>query len=160
MQGKTVADIRGACTYLLLFKHQDDIAIKFGWSKDLHKRVKDHYRLYADMKIWGAWPCHFQEIAVNAEQLFKGKMSAYIQELQIGKKTSTEIIVGVSPEEAEKQMQNAIETVTTETSIHNPIVLKQLEVQRLALQLELAKQETERLKLILDLHSKGLQVSV
>lgn len=97
---------------------------------------------------------------MNAEQLFKGKMGAYIQEVQIGKKTSTEIIVGVSPEEAEKQMQNAIETVTTESSIHNPVVLKQLEVQRLTLQLELAKQETERLKLIYTARDCKCQLSL
>lgn len=159
MQGKTVADMRGACTYLLLFKYQEQLAFKFGWTKDLQKRVREHYRVYPNMRIWGAWMCQFQEVAVETEKLFKGKMGAYVHEVQIGNKTSTEVIVGVSPEEAEQRMQEAVETVTSESSIHNPIVLKELELKKLAIQLELAKEENEKLRLQLQLqqckHEQG-----
>jgi hypothetical protein len=154
MQGKTVADMRGACTYLLLFKHQGELAIKFGWTKDLQKRVRDHYRMYPDMKVWAAWMCQFQEVAVETEKLFKGKMTAYLQQIQLGSKVSTEVLVGVDPKDAEAQMQDAIDTVTSEMSMHNPIVLKELEIERLRLQVELAKQETERLRLMLQLQSR------
>ena len=154
MQGKTVADIRGACTYLLLFKHQGEVAIKFGWTKDLQKRVRDHYRVYPDMRVWAAWMCRFQEVAVEAEKLFKGKMGAYIQQVQVGGKLSTEVLVGVEPKDAEIQMQDAVDTVTSEMSMHNPMAMKELEIERLRLQVELAKQETERLRLMLQLQGK------
>lgn len=168
MQGKTVADMRGACTYLLLFKHQGELAIKFGWTKDLQKRVRDHYRVYPDMRIWAAWMCRFQEVAVETEKLFKGKMGAYIKEVQVGSKLRTEVLVGVEPKDAEAQMQDAVDTVTSELSMHNPMAIKELEIQKLQIELELskqrtlqqqgevelAKQETERLRLMLQLQGK------
>lgn len=161
MQGKTVADMRGACTYLLLFKHNGELAIKFGWTKDLQKRVRDHYRVYPDMRIWTAWMCRFQEVAVETEKLFKGKMGAYLQEVQVGSKLRTEVLVGVEPKDAETQMQDAVDTVTSELSMHNPMVIKELEIQKLQIELELSKQRTlqqqmevERLRLMLQLQGK------
>lgn len=162
MQGKTVADIRGACTYILLFKHQTKLAIKFGWTKDLQKRVREHYRTYPDMKVWSACACQFQEVAVEAEQLFKGKMTAYLQQIQFGNKTSTEVLIGVDPGDAERHMQDAVETVTSELSMHNPLSLKELDIKRLTLELELQKQKTlqqqlevERMRLQLRLLDDG-----
>lgn len=161
MEGKTVADMRGACTYLLLFKHNGELAIKFGWTKDLQKRVRDHYRVYPDMRIWAAWMCRFQEVAVETEKLFKGKMGAYIQEVQVGSKVRTEVLVGVEPKDAEAQMQDAVDTVTSELSMHNPMAIKELEIQKLQIELELSKQRTlqqqmevERLRLMLQLQGK------
>jgi hypothetical protein len=161
MQGKTVADMRGACTYLLLFKHQGELAIKFGWTKDLQKRVRDHYRVYPDMRVWAAWMCRFQEVAVGSETLFKGKMTAYLQQIQLGSKVSTEVLMGVEPKDAEAQMQDAVDTVTSEMSMHNPMAMKELEIQKLQIELELSKQRTlqqqvevERLRLMLQLQGK------
>ena len=172
MQGKTVADMRGPCTYLILFQYKDKPAIKFGWSKDLQKRIKDHHRLYPLMRVWWAIQCTYSEVAESTERLFKGKMGAYVEQVQLGSKTSTEVLIGVAPEVAEQQMQAAFDTVTCENSMNNPIVMKELELKKLALELELSKQEVakqqsetekmalenERLRLMLELHRQGVSV--
>ena len=125
--------------------------------------MREHYRQYADMKVWAAWTCQFQEVAVEAEKLFKGKMTAYLQQVQVGNKNSTEVLMGVEPADAEAQMQDAIDTVTSEMSMHNPLALKELEIKKLQLELELQKQRTlqqqnevERLKLLLELRRNNV----
>ena len=149
-------------TYILLFKHEDKVAIKFGWTKDLQKRVREHYRTYPDMKVWSAWACQFQEVAVEAERLFKGKMTAYLKQIHFGSKVSTEVLLGVEPDEAERQMQDAVDTVASELSMFNPMSLKELEIQKLSLELELQKQRTlqqqmelEKLKVMLHMQTQA-----
>jgi hypothetical protein len=165
MQGKTVADMRGPCTYLIVFQYQDKPAIKFGWSKDFHKRIKDHHRMYPQMRVWWAIQCTYSEVAEKTETLFKGKMEAYLEQVQLGAKTSTEVLIGVSPEMAEQQMQAAFDTVICENSMNNPLALKELELKKLALELEISKQEvakqqaeTEKLRIMLELHRQGVSV--
>jgi hypothetical protein len=167
MQGKTVADIRTTCTYLILFKHNDQVGIKFGWTKNLQRRVKDHNRVYPDMKVWAAFECRNHECAEAAEQLFKGKMAAYIDQVKLGDKLLTEVLTRVAPEEAERQMQAALDTVMLETSEHNPVLMKELELRALQLQLDLQRQSVElektrnqRLQLLLELKHAGVDVSV
>ena len=151
MQGKTVADMRGPCTYLILFQYRDKPAIKFGWTKDLQKRIKDHHRMYPQMRVWWAIQCTYSEVAESTERLFKGKMSAYLEQVQLGTKTSTEVLIGVSPEVAQQQMQAAFDTVACENSMHNPLAMKELEIKKMAL-------ENERLRLMLELHRQGVSV--
>jgi hypothetical protein len=170
MHGKTVADIRGTCTYLILFKHNDQVGIKFGWTKNLQRRVKDHNRLYPDMKVWAAFECHNHDCAEAAEQLFKGKMAAYLDQVKLGDKLLTEVLTRVTPEEAERQMQAALDTVVTETSSQNQVAMKELELRALQLQLDLKRQdvelektraanhqaENERLRLLIEMHQLGI----
>lgn len=155
MQGKTVADMRGPCTYIIVFEHAGATAIKFGWTKNLKNRVKDHYRAFPNMRIWCAIDCRFTECAEQTEQLFKGKMSAYLQTVQLetrggSNKNHTEILVNVQPERAEQALQIAYSTVCSELSLHNPMLQKELEIQSLRLKLELeatkAHAETEKAK--------------
>lgn len=158
MQCKTVADMRGPCTYLIMFQYQDKPAIKFGWTKDLHKRIKDHHRMYPQMRVWWATQCTYSEVAEKTERLFKGKMGAYVEQVQLGSKTSTEVLVGVSPEVAEQQMQDAFDTVACENSMHNPLAMKELEIKKLAVENEKMALENERLRLMLELHRQGVSV--
>lgn len=165
MKDKTVADMRGPCTYLILFQYNDKLAIKFGWTKDLKKRIREHYRYYPQMRVWWARQCTYNELAEKTERLFKGKMTAYLDQIKLGSKVSTEILIGVSPEVAEQQMEAAFEIVSCEHSMHNPLALKELELKKMALELELSKQqvakqqvETEKLRLILEMHRQGVAV--
>jgi hypothetical protein len=165
MQDKTVADMRGPCTYLILFNYKEQLAIKFGWTKDLQRRIRDHHRLYPQMRVWWALQCTYNEIAERTERLFKGKMTAYLEQVQFGNKISTEVLCGVTPEVAQQQMQSAFDTVTCENSVHNPIALKELEIKKLSVELELSKQqvalqqaETEKLRIMLELHKLGVHI--
>jgi hypothetical protein len=158
MQGKTVADFRKPCTYLIVFNHNDQVAIKFGWTKNLKERVREHYNTYPDMKVWCALNCKTIECADGTERLFKGKMSAYLQTIQVEKKNgdskpSTEVLFNVTPEKAEEQMRDAFDTVSTECSVSNDLEIKDKEIKKL--ELELAKFNT-----ILELKRLGVDVSV
>lgn len=155
MQGKTVADMRGPCTYIIMFEHDGASAIKFGWTKNLKNRVKEHYRVFPKMRIWYAIDCRFTECAEQTEQLFKGKMSAYLQTVQLetrggSKKNHTEVLINMSAERAEDAMHNAYCTVCSDLSLHNPMLQKELEIKSLQLQLECEaakmQAETERAK--------------
>lgn len=161
MQGKTAADFRGPSTYIILFKYGDKAAIKFGWTKNLRNRVKEHYNMYPEMKVWFALDCKFSECADGTEKLFKGKMSAYLQTIQLEKKNdnskpSTEVLFNVCPEKAEEQMRAAYEVVCNEYSIHNPLVLKDLEIRKL--ELEVAKIQAEEAKLNAMIELKRLEL--
>ena len=165
MKGKTVADFRKCpCTYLILFKHEDKAAIKFGWTKNLKERVKEHNRMYPDMKVWCAINCKYSECAEETEKLFKGKMSAYLQTIQLEtkdgpSKPSTEVLFNVAPEVAEKQMHAALETVFNETSIHNPILLMQLQIELEKTRATSLQAENERMRLLIEMHQCGIHHS-
>lgn len=172
MQGKTVADMRGPCTYIIMFEHEGASAIKFGWTKNLKNRVKDHYRAFPNMRIWCAVDCRFTECAEQTEELFKGKMSAYLQTVQLetragSNKNHTEVLINMQPERAEEAMQHAYSTVCSELSLHNPMLQKELEIQKLRLQLECevakmqaeaerAKAEVAKLHALLELKKLGV----
>jgi hypothetical protein len=160
LQGKTVADIRGPCTYLILFQYNDKQAIKFGWTKDLKKRIRDHYRQYPQMRVWWAVQCTYNELAEKTESLFKGKMTAYLEQIKLGGKVSTEVLVGVSPEVAEQQMQAALETVSCENSMYNPLALKELEIKKMVVENEKMVLENEKLRLLLELHRQGVSIPI
>jgi hypothetical protein len=104
MKGLTVADFRRACCYILLFKHGDKMAMKFGSSRKFIQRLREHNRTYPDMMLWCAIDCKFIECAEQTEQLFKGKMMAYLQTVQVGGRNVTEVLLNVTPEEDEQQM--------------------------------------------------------
>lgn len=167
IQDMTVADIRGACVYLIIFKHGDNVAIKFGWSKDLQQRVRDHYRVYPEMRVWAAIPCTYREVAEQTECLFKGKMGAYIEQMQLGasNKVHTEVLTRITPEEAERHLRAAYETVSCEHSVHNPMAMKELELRKLALEADVLRQqlllqqaETEKLRVLMELHKHGISI--
>jgi hypothetical protein len=166
MHGKTVADFRKSpCTYIILFKHEDKAAIKFGWTKNLKERIKEHNRMYPDMKVWCAFDCKYSEIAEETEKLFKGKMTAYLHTIQLetkdgNGKPSTEVLWDVTPEVAEKQMQDALNMVTKESSTEDHKAVKELDLRALELQVELEKTRNQRLQLLLDLKRAGVDVSM
>ena len=157
MHGKTVADFRkGPCTYMILFRYKDQVAIKFGWTKNLTERVKEHKRLYPDMKIWCAMGTKFSECAEETEKLFKGKMSAYLHTIQLEtkdgpSKSSTEVLLNVTPEEAEKQMHSALDTVMDETTYH---IQQKIELEKVLIAKIHA--QNERYKYLLEMHQKGI----
>jgi hypothetical protein len=102
MQDKTVADFRQACTYIIVFKYQDQVAIKFGSTENLKERVKEHYRTYDDMRLCYAQNCNNIVDARKTDRLFKDKMIAWLNTIKLDKKqggsrNSTEILLGVSP---------------------------------------------------------------
>jgi hypothetical protein len=157
MEGKTVADFCGTpCIYIILFMYCQQVAIKFGWTKNLRNRIREHHRMYPEMKIWFAIECKSIECAEAAEALFKGKMQAYLQTIQLEtksgpNKTSTEVLINVTPEKAEEVMMSAYETVCEKLSKDNLFTIKKLELENNKLNLE-----NERLRLFLELKKLGV----
>jgi hypothetical protein len=160
MHDKTVADIRGPCTYLILFDHNGSGALKFGWTKNLTNRVKEHFRTFPNMRIWCALDCHFSECAEQTEHLFKGKMSAYLQTIQLQSRTGTsknhtEVLLNMTPERAESAMRNALDTVCHELSMHNPMVQTDMELQRQKMHMEMRRAEMQH-----ELEIKKLELAI
>lgn len=108
MEGKNAADFKGYCVYLIVFTYQGKYAIKFGWSKGFGNRVKDHERLYPDMKIWCIISCRNSECAQQTESFYKERMMGWIQSIKLPEdksekqQTCTEVILNVTPEKAEE----------------------------------------------------------
>lgn len=153
MQGKTSAEFRGPCVYLILFDHEGRIAIKFGSTSNFRKRIRDHERYFTDYKIWMILDCKTLEHALETEQLFKDRMEAYIHNVHVGNKLQTEVILNVTPEFAEDQMRAAYATVCeTLDSKASPEVLK-LQIEMLKLQ-----QPPEVLRIQLEIEKKQLEI--
>lgn len=141
--------------------HGDKAAIKFGWTKNLKERVKEHNRFYPDMKVWCVFDCKYSEIAEETEKLFKGKMNAYLRAIQLetkdgNGKPSTEVLWDVSPEVAENKMHAALETVLNETSVHNPILLMQLQIELEKTRAASLQLENDRMRLLIEMHQRGI----
>ena len=121
MKGQTASDFTGPCTYIIIFNYEGKLAIKFGWTKDFRTRIKQHEKVYQDLRIWSitralkaqggfATACKDGDIANNVEMMFKDKMDAYIFSIQLPEnaekqQTYTEILKNVTPELAEEQME-------------------------------------------------------
>ena len=158
MEGKSVADFRGPCTYLIVFKHDEKVAMKFGWTKTLGNRMKDHYKVYPDMKVWIAIECDSSEIAEETEKLFKGKMSGYLHTIQLENKdgsckNSTEILLNAPLEKAEEQMRAAHEIVIKELASRED---RSLDLEKIKLERE--KIQMEKLRMLLELKRLGVDV--
>lgn len=121
MEGKNAADFKGYCVYLIVFTYQGKNAIKLGWSKDFSSRVKDHERLYPDMKIWCIISCRNSECAQQTETFYKERMTSWIQSIKLPEdqkpdkqQTSTEIILNVTPEYAEEVLSKTQKDIDEE----------------------------------------------
>jgi hypothetical protein len=99
------------------------------------------------VKLWCAIDCKFIECATQTEQLFKGKMMAYLQTLQLSGRNSTEVLLNVTPEKAEQYMRSAHETVCEELSVES----QQMTIRKLEL-------ENQRLQTLLELKRMGVDV--
>jgi hypothetical protein len=155
MQGKTSADFRGPCTYIILFNHDGRVAIKFGSTSNFRNRIRNHERIFTDYKIWMIMDCKTLEHALETEQLYKDKMEAYIHNVLVGGKTQTEIILNITPEYAEEQMRLTYATVCETLDVKNSaqsVEFMKLQIEMLKLQqppevhriqLEIEKQQLE-----------------
>jgi hypothetical protein len=157
MQGKTAACFKGPCTYLILFKHNENLAIKFGSSKDFRRRVKDHERTYKEMKIWSIHDCKTMDHASKTEQLFKDKMLAYLHTVHMcDGSVACEVLLNVPPETAEEQMQAAYHEVCAQYGDDNALEFKRIELRLMELQVAKAQHEVARLDRLLLLRQMGV----
>ena len=167
MEGKNAADFKGYCVYLIVFTYQGKNAIKLGWSKDFSSRVKDHERLYPDMKIWCIISCRNSECAQQTETFYKERMTSWIQSIKLPEdqkpdkqQTCTEIILNVTPEYAEEVLSKTQKDIDEEhvqnsqwlTSIeqdkrNHSLKDKELDIEREKLEVEKQKIEAEKLRI-------------
>lgn len=155
MQGKTVADFQGPCTYLILFKHEDKVAVKFGWTKGFKQRVVEHARYFPDMRIWYIQGCKTCDHANNTEQLFKDRMLAYLHTINLPRSNSSEVLLNVAPEEAEAQMKLAYSKVCRDLDGDDAFEQRkfeaEMELKKIEAEMEMKRLEVERLKITLEI---------
>lgn len=139
MEGKDLHDFDGkeAC-YLIVFTHEGTHYIKFGRTIDAYRRMTEHVREIPGAQLY----CMMESTDVKqVEDTFRRKMvcCGCMVSLNIKDKKQTELLKGITPEEAEQAMCAINETVCDESDIafrrfqiQSDIRMKELDV-RLAL---------------------------
>jgi hypothetical protein len=153
MNGKTIGDFTGPCTYILLFTHEEKIAIKFGWSRNIKERMREHARTYPDMRIWCVLACASVEHAEETESLFKDKLAAFLFSVTLppNQQTFTEVLLNVAPDMAEQKMRDAYETILQRHNHVNSRSDLEMKLEMKRLEVEMMRLEVERLKLEVEL---------
>lgn len=114
LKSTKVSDVYGACTYLILFNHNDVLAIKFGHTKNIMNRLIKHRQSFKNARIWGIFPCNYVDIALTTEQRFKQKMKPFLLPIHIDNNKYVEILTNVHPSHAEDVMIDVYTSVITD----------------------------------------------
>lgn len=157
MDGKTVCDFVGPCTYILLFTHEEKLAIKFGSSRNVKERMREHARTYPDMRVWCVIECSSVEHAEETESLFKDKMASFLFSVTLppNQHTYTEVLLNVPPEVAEQHMRSAHDIVMQRCTSNTELEFKRLEIEKLKIEAEMMKLEVEKMRLEIELKRIG-----
>lgn len=111
MKGKDMHTfIEKEVVYLLVFTHNGINYIKLGTTTNLHTRITEHIREIPGVQIW------YVVDTVHARKLegmFKKKMRyvGHLTELVVNNKKQTEILVGITPEDAEASLTQLYKSI-------------------------------------------------
>lgn len=104
MNGKSFNDFVGKeLCYLLTFRKDGNNYIKFGMTANVHKRMTEHMRDFECMQIYTLLVTHK---AKRLENAFRTRMrhNGCLVELIIKGEKQTEILTGLTPDEAEREL--------------------------------------------------------